>query len=340
MTLTKTQRDAVWAAIEGRRQSEEEFSRLLRHASREEWRRRAEAAFPERAQAQRRLLELAGIDTTKLDRQGRRDDSWARSFLEVRRANVVGRSKVVAERQARETEQHAATVAKIARAARPIPALGNGPLQWQETANLETASEIRPTPFITSEDTSFDSEVVQMDPLNNRAKVYANMSTDYGDNPDYFSVFRLDFMFEWLMDRPLLLNAITYVQPNGSYFLEGDWPLGSGELSYSTILLLYSYSPDGAMTELPAGDAKAPVVAGVSSGFWDSYTDKSGLISNSSFLADRNLSFVDQGSTAVFIVRVELVLGAQDSGQAEFDFKTGESGINVPQLVACGFTLP
>ena len=319
-----------------------EVSRRLRREKVLERRRRAQAIQADRERIGRRLLELAGLDPGEIEQRRKHEAEQTRAFIDEQRRAVNTRAREIAKQQEAMARRRGSALSLPRDLAPP-----HG-LVFRSLLTLDTARWIDVTPT-TSQPPYFQIEVDigAPAPLHNTVKIYAwdERTAQHGFHiPGLPYTIDADFVFAWTADSDVALNAITFVQPNGTYLLETWWGAfvdSEASASLTAGLDVVVVDRTGTVVLVSNGTRDDGLTADVQTGWFDftgafeyePYNDMSDLF-------DNGLLEVNAGNTAFFSVWVELAIFADGNAISSFDFRSGDFGINVPAVYVPTFQAP
>ena len=329
--LTNADREAIQAAIASRR-AEEELSRRVRQNLIEVRQRRLREDRPDQERLARGLLAAAGMDLADLKRRRQKSIEQSRAVRDAQRGLINEHSHAVAERQ----RFNPGTRVHALRAAQRLAATP------YTLTTLHTAAQILHGPLITPPPGRYvDVTVDPLSPMHNVARALIG----WDSTPDIQFHVRglwdvdLYWVFPFRATSDVLLNASTFVQPQGAYYLftEG-WFLGdsTAEVDLTARLDLWV-----AGRRLDPGAFDPALDRSLHSDWWDlSATSDANIYNDESALFDNNFTHVPAGTTVYIIVAVRLQVDADGLASSELDFATGNFQINVPAVYVSTFPAP
>lgn len=287
-----------------------------------------------------RMLAVVGINQIEMEQRSERHANEIRAIFKKEKDAFIDQSGVIGQQYKKRNRQlqgmfsHLGTFAKS-----------------QSLVRLDVADAI-----IFNNSELPGKRLLKSDPPasnHNFVKAYMFDFTPFHSGPRFCIPhsfdFSADFYFHWTADVDVYLNAVTFVQPNGTYYVNSQWdPFFSNKncVTFSSSLRYFVPPPnfdphqnsEGYLISNLANTSSQlsdQIVHCVDAGPFDFFGNfKYGYLNDEFTLFDNSQFYLPAGYTIIFVVEVKglfLQIGCQPSMQ-EFDFYNGDFGINVPGI--------
>jgi len=289
-----------------------------------------------------RMLAVAGIDQIGIEQCSERNANEMRAFFNKKKQLFIDQSNIVAQQYDQLNRQSQGILSHLGIFAKP-----------QLLVTLDAADAIVLNPPVSQRSDDFEIDIKSDPPASNHnfIKAYMYSDTPFHPGPRFcipgYAEFTGDFYFHWTANVDVYVNMVTFVQPNGTYYVNSGWdPFFSNKecVTYSSSLRYFIPPPNFDLHQNSEGYLISNL-ANTASQTSDQYdycteagpfdfsgTFKYGYLNDQSTLFDNSQFYLPAGYTLIFVVGVKgsfLQMGCQPSFQ-EIDFYKGDFGINVP----------
>lgn len=298
-----------------------------------------------------RMLAMAGIDLTEMEQRIEHNTNEMRAIFNKEKRAFIDQSSIIAQQYDQSNRQRQGMLSHLGTFAKS-----------QSLVTLDVADAIVLDPGNEKFD-GFEIDMKSDPPASNHnfVKAYMFDFTPFRSGPRFCIpvslYFSADFYFHWTADVDVYLNAITFVQPNGTYYVNSQWdPFLSNKncVTFSSSLRYFVPPPnfdphqnsEGYLISNLANTSSQlsdQIVHCADAGPFDfSGNFEYGYLNDQFTLFDNSQFYLPAGYTIIFVVEVRgffLQIGCQPSMQ-ELDFYNGDFGINVPGIFLGIFPVP